>query len=207
MKKTIKLLIAGLALITATQVKAQDAATPAQKAAQYTQVITERSNKIVSALGITDSVKYKRVLNVVVDQYRVINDIHDARNAKAKQIKEQAGADKTAANAQIAVLDTAVQVQLNQSHNKYLAKLNTNLNPTQVEKVKDLMTYNILPITYKAYLEEVLTLTDVQKAQIKTWLVEAREHAIDAESSDKNTPFLVNTKVVLITTSLPRDMT
>ncbi|EHQ30814.1 DUF3826 domain-containing protein [Mucilaginibacter paludis] len=185
MKKTIKLLIAGLALITATQVKAQDAATPAQKAAQYTQVITERSNKIVSALGITDSVKYKRVLNVVVDQYRVINDIHDARNAKAKQIKEQAGADKTAANAQIAVLDTAVQVQLNQSHNKYLAKLNTNLNPTQVEKVKDLMTYNILPITYKAYLEEVLTLTDVQKAQIKTWLVEAREHAIDAESSDK----------------------
>jgi hypothetical protein len=47
------------------------------------------------------------------------------------------------------------------------------------------MTYNLVAITYNAYLAEVLTLTDAQKAQIKAWLIEAREHAIDAESSEK----------------------
>ena len=47
------------------------------------------------------------------------------------------------------------------------------------------MTYNVLPITYKAYQEEILTLTDEQKKQILVWLTEAREHAMDAESSDK----------------------
>jgi hypothetical protein len=47
------------------------------------------------------------------------------------------------------------------------------------------MTYRVLPITYAAYLDELPNLTDVQKAQIKAWLLEAREHAIDAESSEK----------------------
>lgn len=185
MKMKFKLLAIILILITASRIKAQDVATPAEKAAKYTQVITERSNKIVAALGIGDSAKYKRVLNVIVNQYRTLNDIHNARNEKAKQIKDQAATDKAAASTQTALLDTTVQAQLNKLHGEYLAKLSADLNPTQVEKVKDLMTYNILPITYKAYLEEVLTLSDVQKAQIKAWLVEAREHAIDAESSDK----------------------
>jgi hypothetical protein len=183
MKMMIKVLAIGLLVINVTQLKAQD--TTPEAAAKYTQVITERSNKIVAALGITDSVKYKRVLNVIVDQYRSINDIHNDRNAKAKQIKEQAGDNKAAANKQTQELDTAVQVQLNKLHINYVSKLSADLNASQVEKVKDLMTYNILTVTYKAYVDEIPTLTDAQKAQIKTWLIEARELAIDAESSEK----------------------
>lgn len=170
-----------LVTIGAAQLKAQT--TPDEKAL-YQKTITERSNKIVAALGLTDSAKYKRVLAVMVNQYTAINDVHNDRSAKAKQIKETT-TDKAAATAQVSVLDTAMQAQLNKMHTDYISKLSRDLNPTQVEKVKDLMTYNILPITYKAYTEEVLNLTDVQKAQIKAWLVEAREHAIDAESSDK----------------------
>ncbi len=70
-------------------------------------------------------------------------------------------------------------------HKKYLKKLSSNLTEKQVEMVKDGMTYNVLPITYKAYQEEILTLSDDQKKQILTWLTEAREFAMDAESSDK----------------------
>ena len=182
---TIKNYLGVLTLLIITigiaQVKAQTM--PDQKV-QYTKTINDRSNKIVAALGITDSAKYKRVLAVIVNQYSSINDIHDERNAKAKQIKESV-ADKAAANAQVSALDTVTQVQLNKLHKSYLSNLSADLNPMQVEKVKDLMTYNILPVTYKAYLEEVVTLTEVQKAQIKAWLIEAREHAIDAESSEK----------------------
>ncbi len=47
------------------------------------------------------------------------------------------------------------------------------------------MTYGVLPLTYKAYQEQILTLNDEQKKQILIWLTEAREHAMDAESSDK----------------------
>ena len=47
------------------------------------------------------------------------------------------------------------------------------------------MTYKILEVTYTAYLDELPQLTAPQKDKIKGWLVEAREIAIDAESSNK----------------------
>ncbi|OCX53042.1 hypothetical protein BEL04_01635 [Mucilaginibacter sp. PPCGB 2223] len=159
--------------------------TPAGQDANYAQVITARAAKIVDALGISDSVKYKRVQAIIVDQYRSLSSIHDTRNAQVKDIKAQASADKDAANAKIKSIDDDVDARLGKLHSEYLSKLNTELTPAQTDQVKDAMTYRIMPITYKAYTEEVLTLTDVQKAQIKTWLLEARELAIDAESSDK----------------------
>jgi hypothetical protein len=160
-------------------------ATDADKAAQYTETITKRADKIVAKLGITDSAKYKRVLKVIADQYRGINDLHDARNAKVKDIKAAAGDDKAAATDKIKAVDDEIDQNIDKLHKAYLSKLNADLSTEQVDKVKDEMTYGILPITYKAYLEEVLTLTDAQKAQIMAWLIEAREHAIDAESSEK----------------------
>ena len=47
------------------------------------------------------------------------------------------------------------------------------------------MTYGVVPITYKGYQAMIPNLTDAQKKQIWVWLVEAREHAMDAESSEK----------------------
>ena len=47
------------------------------------------------------------------------------------------------------------------------------------------MTYNVLNVTYKAMLEMIPSLKTEEKAQIMSWLVEAREFAMDAESSDK----------------------
>jgi hypothetical protein len=160
-------------------------ATPAAGADNYTQVITKRSEKIVATLGITDSGKFKRVEDIIINQYRTLGNIHDARNAKAKDIKAQAGDGKTKADGEIAVLDSSVDIQLNTAHTAYLANLATALTPEQIDQVKDEMTYKVLPLTYKAYLDELPDLTDPQKMQIKAWLVEAREHAIDAESSEK----------------------
>ena len=55
----------------------------------------------------------------------------------------------------------------------------------QIDQVKDGMTYSVAPITYKGYLAMIPGLTDKQKEQIMAWLIEAREHAMDAESSEK----------------------
>lgn len=163
---------------------AQGTVSPAEKA-NYIQVITKRADKIVQALALTDSAKYKRVRDIIVNQYSTLSNIHDTRDAKVKEIKAQAGDDKVKANAQIASEDSVVDIQLGQAHKSYLAKLGTELDPKQIDEVKDQMTYKILPLTYNAYLDELPNLTDDQKAQIKAWLVEAREHAIDAGSSEK----------------------
>lgn len=177
------LLIAGLTFCSITFTYAQNSNVNEQ--ANYTQVITKRSEKIVTALNLTDSAKFKRVVAIIIDQYRNLSAIHDTRNQQVKDIKSKQGDDKTAANKQIAAIDSNVDRELNKLHNSYLAKLGTELNDQQIDVVKDQMTYRILPLTYNAYLDEIPNLSAVQKTQIKAWLVEAREHAIDAESSEK----------------------
>jgi len=175
-----------ITMIVALGISSANAQTaPADEQANYTQVITKRAEKIVSALNITDSVKFKRVTEIVVNQYRNLSAIHDSRNAQVKDIKTKYADDKTTANTQTALIDSNVDKQLNILHASYLTKLGTELTPPQVDAVKDEMTYKILPLTYNAYLDELPNLTDPQKVQIKAWLVEAREHAIDAESSEK----------------------
>ena len=49
------------------------------------------------------------------------------------------------------------------------------------------MTYGKVKFTYDGYINMILTLTDTQKKQIWDWLIEAREKAMDAESSGKKT--------------------
>jgi hypothetical protein len=54
-----------------------------------------------------------------------------------------------------------------------------------VDQVKDGLTYGVLPLTYGVYLKMYPDLTEEQKVQIKTWLVEARELAMDGGSAQE----------------------
>ncbi|KQM76612.1 hypothetical protein ASE74_19345 [Pedobacter sp. Leaf216] len=158
--------------------------TPADKEA-YTKMITERSAKIVTNIGITDAKKTEKVTGIIGDQYSALNDIYAARDIRVKEIKEKNKENKVERDSALAKDARIVETSLAKLHKKYISKLSAQLTNEQVELVKNGMTYNVLPITYKAYQEEILTLTDDQKKQILTWLTEAREHAMDAESSDK----------------------
>ena len=46
------------------------------------------------------------------------------------------------------------------------------------------MTYRVMPVTYTAYQDMILTLTTEQKEKIYNWLKEARELAMDEGSSE-----------------------
>lgn len=180
----------GLYLFTLTaagqaQAIGQDKKAAADKAAAYTRTITQRADKIVTTLNLADAGKATRVRDILVEQYRHLNDIHTDRDEQVKAAKEKAGADKAAAEARVKRIEAKTRQQLTKRHGKYLARLGTDLTPAQVEQVKDGMTYGVLPITYKGYLAMLPNLTEPQKAQIMTWLVEARELAMDAESSEK----------------------
>jgi hypothetical protein len=151
----------------------------------YLKVITLRADKIVAVLNIDDASKAEKVRNIIRDQYRNLNDIYTERDDKIKSIKARYKEDEALRDTALAVEARKAEKSLARLHLKYIGNLSRNLSAEQVEQVKNAMTYNVLPITYKAYQEQILTLNETQKKQILIWLTEAREHAIDAESSDK----------------------
>lgn len=171
-------------LLSVTLVFAQPA--PATSATEnYNEVIIKRSAKIVAALHSTDTVFNNKVTAIVADQYINLGRIHDSRNAQVKAIKAK-GAELTADDkAAIQKLESDADQQLAQLHTAYLAKLSALCTPQQVEEIKNGMTYNVLNVTYTAYQDMLPSLTDEQKKQILAWLTEARERAMDAESSEK----------------------
>lgn len=155
----------------------------ADKAA-YIQTITARASKIVDQLGIQNDQQKEKVRDLVRDQYSDLNDIYVSRDLQLKQIKSDE-TDKALRDTAVAKVNQETDEKLNVLHAGYLKKLNAHLSHQQVEGVKDGMTYGVLPLTYNAYQQQILTLTAAQKAQILAWLTEAREKAMDAESSEK----------------------
>jgi Spy/CpxP family protein refolding chaperone len=178
------LLLAALLTTASLGSAAAQAPQPAEsKEAAYTRTITERAAKIVATLGLADEAKGTKVRDVIANQYRQLNDVHEARKAQLATLKAQPKDDKTEATTkQIEDRTTAV---LDKLHVKYLKQLGRYLTTDQVAMVKDGMTYRVLPITMTAYEDMLPTLTTEQKAQMLAWLTEAREHAMDASTSEE----------------------
>lgn len=158
---------------------------PAQSQDQYREVINKRAAKIVTGLHNSDSVFNKKVTAIVAGQYISLGKIHDERNAAVKAIRSK-GAEQTAADKKkIGKLEAKAGKKLEKLHKSYLKKLSTLCTPQQIDEIKNGMTYNVLNVTYTAYQDMLPNLTEAQKKQILAWLTEAREKAMDAESSDK----------------------
>lgn len=154
-----------------------------EAAAAYTRTITERADKIVATLNVADTNKYARVRDIIVRQYRDLSGIHDARDAAIKAAQEKSGSDKAATEVAAQKVRDESKEQTDKFHGEFLARLAGELTPEQVEQVKDGLTYGVLPLTYGVYLKMYPDLTEEQKAQIKAWLVEARELAMDGGSA------------------------
>jgi hypothetical protein len=189
-KTSLLFCLAGLCLLsTAASGQAPDKAAAKKAAADeeaaYTRAITQRADKIVATMNLADAGKATRARDLIAGQYRLLNEIHTQRDAQVKAAKEKFGADKAAAEAQVKEIEAKTQARISKGHSKYLARLAAVLSPAQVDQVKDGMTYGVVPITYKGYLEMLPDLTEAQKTQIMAWLVEARELAMDAGSSEK----------------------
>ncbi|SKC04772.1 DUF3826 domain-containing protein [Dyadobacter psychrophilus] len=127
----------------------------------YVTTITKRSDKILAELQLADSVKYRQVRSIMVKQYLDLNNLQQQKNAEQVEQKRA------------------------ELHKGYISKLSAELTPAEVEKIKDGMTYGVLPVTYKAYTDMIPALKDEEKAQIMSWLTEARELAMDGGSSEE----------------------
>ncbi|MDI9879309.1 DUF3826 domain-containing protein [Flectobacillus longus] len=164
---------------------AQNVQDTSAKEAVYIKAITERADKIVQKLEVKKEKKALKVRDLITNQYRNLNDIHEQKKNSILALKSNSSLSKEQLTSEIQKVEQKAETDQNTLHEKYIKSLSKELSDTQVEAVKDGMTYNVLPNTYKAYQEMLPDLTKDQKKQILDYLTEAREHAMDAESSEK----------------------
>ena len=149
----------------------------------YVASIVGRSAKIVKKLNIADPKVEEQVCHIVSNRYFELNDIYETRDAKMKYAK-----DSLTGNLKKLTIEAAkneADSRLYRSHFAFPAALSLYLNEEQIVAVKDGMTFGVVKVTYDATLDMIPTLTEEEKAQILAWLIEARELAVDAESSKK----------------------
>lgn len=175
-----------LLFYSTTTIKAQQNSIVIDTAFQ--KIIADRTAKIVNTLDIKDAAVYKKVHQQLIDQYLQLNAIQDDNKVaviaiKAQQQEKQATdtAIKKAAEKKAAEKKA---IALKQLHQNFIVQLKASLTADQIEKVKDGMTYRVLPVTWAAYLEMIPRLTQEQKDKMYAWLLEARELAMDEGSSD-----------------------
>jgi hypothetical protein len=153
--------------------------------AAYTQELTKRADKIVAPLGIADDATKTRVRDLIVQQYRSLRDIHAARDARIGETKRGPAGDPAMADAWNKAARDAANLKLTEVHRRFVARLSVELTPEQVDQVKNGMTYGVVAVTYNRYLELFPNLKDEQKREVLANLVEAREYAMDAGSSEE----------------------
>lgn len=151
---------------------------------EYVKVTNERAQKIVNDLNITDSDKQLVVRDIIAEQYRNLSWVQDGRDAEIDAL-DQTDLSETEKDKVIEKIEAKAQKDIDKLHKKYINALEGQLNEQQVVQVKDGMTYGVVPLTYKGYLDMLPELTEAQKEVIYEHLVEAREYAMDAGSSDQ----------------------
>lgn len=145
--------------------------------------LVQRAEKIVATLRLDDPAKAARVRALVAQQYAALRPIHQHRDAGLKLAQELP--DKAQAQTRRAEVLAKTDAHLADLHGKFLAALAPELTPAQIDQIKDGMTYGVLPLTFRVYQEMLPDLTPAQKTQILAWLTEAREHAMDASTSEE----------------------
>ena len=150
--------------------------------ANYVQSILGRAAKVTKALQIEGTDKGTQVTHIVANRYFELNDIYAERDSLKKQASVLTGDAKKKAQEDA---ENLKDKNLYRTHFGYIAQLALFLNEAEIEKVKDVMTYDVVNVTYKAQLDMIPSLKEEEKVQILAWLKEAREYAMDAESSKK----------------------
>lgn len=174
MKKTFLIVTAGLLALSG--VAAETNAMPEQAEAKYTTAIEGRTADILKVLALTDAGKVATVHDAIIAQYRALRAWHDENDGKLKASAK----DATNAVAEI-------RASLKTIHGAFIAKLSESLTPSQVEQVKDKMTYGKVQFTFAGYMSAYPNLAEDHKQKIMELLKQAREEAMDGGSAEEKT--------------------
>lgn len=150
----------------------------------YVASIVQRSQKIVDRLALADAGRAEAVRNIIANRYFELSDIYEARDRRIAEARSR-GLEGEALRAEREAAGCEADSRLYRSHFAFPAALSLYLTEEQIEAVKEGMTYGVRKVTYDATVDMIPTLTGEERAQIFAWLTEARELAMDAESSNR----------------------
>ncbi len=171
-----KFIFAAAAMLLSTTIFAADTnSSPADAEAKYAATIEGRTAEILKVLDLNDTDKAARVHDAIITQYRALNAWH---NHNDPQLKAARG--DTNAVAQI-------RASVKTLHATFLAQLEANLTPGQIEKVKDKMTYGKVQFTFAGYMAQYPDLSEANKNEVLNLLKQAREEAMDGGSAAEKT--------------------
>ncbi len=145
--------------------------------------LLDRAGKIVAKLELPDAAQATHLTEFIARQYEQLRLVHDLRDTALKLAKENP--DQAAAERQRTEARQIATGRLAVLHFAFIARLTAELTPAQVDAIKDGMTYGVAPNTFRVYQQMLPNLTPEQRLQIHAWLLEAREHAMQAGSSDE----------------------
>ena len=128
----------------------------------YVETIKNRAQKIVDGLQLNDKQTARNVRNIIANRYFLLNDIHSKY-------------DKTQQD--------ALYAELYKHHFELASALALYLTEEQIDAVKDGMTFGRLKRDYQATQDMIPSLSEFEKKQIRIWLKEGREYAMDAADS------------------------
>lgn len=152
---------------------------------KYVENIVARSKKIVDNIEAVDKQAAVKVTNIIANRYFKLNDIYERRDSLVKAAKADPRLSFDARNAAIANAQNEKDAAIYKTYFGFLSELSIYCSDSQMNAVKDGMTFGVLMVTYNSTLDMIPSLKDEEKKQIMAWLVEAREYAVNAESSHK----------------------
>lgn len=141
--------------LTPAQLTALESAAPPLSPASDAS-LQKRVDGIVASMQLNDPAKESRLKDILATDLRAVRDSHNAGFAPDKSV-----------------------------HANLIAGLQAELTPEQIETVKDKLTVNKVPVTFKAYHQIVPNLTPEEDAKILELLKEAREKCLDVKNPDE----------------------
>lgn len=179
-----KIIILLLALLSLSSIKAVEPDTLHRDRA-YVNTIIERSRKITDKLEINSATDKQAVTTLLANRYFQLNDIYERRDSLLQVLKADTSLSKEERAQRTKTIQDEKDAALYRTHFAFPAALSLYLTEDQITAVKDGMTFGVVKVTYDSTLDMIPSLTEEEKAQILAWLIEAREFAMDAESSNK----------------------
>lgn len=179
-----KIIILILALLSFSSIKAVEPDTLHRDRA-YVNTIVERSRKITDKLEIKSASDKQTVTTLLANRYFQLNDIYERRDSLLQVLKADTSLSKEERAQRSKTIHDEKDAALYRTHFAFPAALSLYLSEEQIEAVKDGMTFGVVKVTFDSTLDMIPSLKEEEKAQILAWLIEAREYAIDAESSGK----------------------
>ena len=152
---------------------------------EYVRLTNERAQKIVSRLELKDAGRELRVRDQIAKFYRDLNAIHSKRDAELKSTNSLHKDDAGTREASFAKALSESEAKQFRLHYAFLGGLGAELDGDEIELVKNGLTYDVVPKTLQQYFKLHPKLTPEQKRTIHRLLLEAREHAMDAGSSEE----------------------